>query len=231
MDPMMFLLWGFVAVTLLLWGRGVYCGWLCPFGAMQELISAVAIKLKVPQFELPFAVHERLWALKYIILLGLFALSLQSLGQAEIYAEVEPFKTAVLLKFQREWGFVLYAVVLLVISAFNHKFFCRYICPLGAGLAIPARIRLFDWLRRHKECGKPCQICANECHIQAIHPDGRINPNECHYCLDCQVTYYNDKKCPPMVVQRKKREKATRLSSKVAEAQRIPAIEVAGNEA
>ncbi|WP_404295196.1 transcriptional regulator NosR [Halomonas sp.] len=226
MDPMMFILWSFVAVTLLLWGRGVYCGWLCPFGAMQELISAVAIKLKVPQFELPFAVHERLWALKYIILLGLFAISLQSLGQAEIYAEIEPFKTAVLLKFQREWGFVLYAVVLLVISAFNHKFFCRYLCPLGAGLAIPARIRLFDWLRRHKECGKPCQICANECHIQAIHPDGQINPNECHYCLDCQITYHNDRKCPPMVVQRKKREKATRLSSKVAEAQRIPATEL-----
>ncbi|MBE0489010.1 MAG: regulatory protein NosR [Halomonas sp.] len=229
MDPMMFLLWSFVAVTLLLWGRGVYCGWLCPFGAMQELISAVALKLKVPQFELPFAVHERLWALKYIILLGLFALSLQSLGQAEIYAEVEPFKTAVLLKFQREWGFVLYAVVLLVISAFNHKFFCRYVCPLGAGLAIPARIRLFDWLRRHKECGKPCQICANECHIQAIHPDGQINPNECHYCLDCQITYHDDRKCPPMVVQRKKREKATRLSSKAAEARRIPATEVAGD--
>ncbi|MGJ7462264.1 transcriptional regulator NosR [Halomonas sp. MA07-2] len=229
MDPMMFLLWSFVAVTLLLWGRGVYCGWLCPFGAMQELISAVALKLKVPQFELPFAVHERLWALKYIILLGLFALSLQSLGQAEIYAEVEPFKTAVLLKFQREWGFVLYAVVLLVISAFNHKFYCRYVCPLGAGLAIPARIRLFDWLRRHKECGKPCQICANECHIQAIHPDGQINPNECHYCLDCQITYHNDRKCPPMVVQRKKREKTTRLSSKAAEARRIPATEVGGD--
>ncbi|MBA2781054.1 transcriptional regulator NosR [Billgrantia kenyensis] len=226
MDPMMFILWSFVAVSLLLWGRGVYCGWLCPFGAMQELISAVALKLKVPQFELPFAVHERLWALKYIILLGLFAISLQSLTQAEIYAEVEPFKTAVLLKFQREWGFVLYAVLLLLISAFNHKFYCRYVCPLGAGLAIPARIRLFDWLRRHKECGKPCQICANECHIQAIHPDGRINPNECHYCLDCQLTYRNDRKCPPMVVQRKKREKASRLSGKAADAQRIPVTEV-----
>ena len=231
MDPMMFILWSFVAVSLLLWGRGVYCGWLCPFGAMQELISAVAIKLRVPQFKVPFFIHERLWALKYIILLALFAVSLHSLAQAEIYAEVEPFKTAVLLKFQREWGFVLYAVVLLVISAFNHKFFCRYMCPLGAGLAIPARIRLFDWLRRHKECGKPCQICANECHIGAIHPDGHINPNECHYCLDCQVTYYNDRKCPPMVVQRKRREKASRLSSKAADKQRIPVTEVATDRA
>ena len=41
-DPLIFILWGFVALTLLLWGRGVYCGWLCPFGALQELIHQLA---------------------------------------------------------------------------------------------------------------------------------------------------------------------------------------------
>ncbi len=213
MDPMMFMLWTFVAATLLLWGRGVYCGWLCPFGAMQELINEVSRKLKVPQLELPWAVHERLWALKYLILLALFGVSLHSLATAEVYAEVEPFKTAVTMRWQREWAFVLYAGILLAISIVNRKFFCRYMCPLGAGLAIPARIRLFDWLKRHKECGTPCQICANECEVQAIHPDGRINANECHYCLDCQVTYWNDRKCPPLIARRKRREKAEKVSS------------------
>ena len=213
MDPMMFILWTFVAVTLLLWGRGVYCGWLCPFGAMQELINDVALKFKVKQYELPWVVHERLWALKYLILLGLFGISLHSLGTAEVYAEVEPFKTAVTMRFQREWGFILYALILLAIGIFNRKFFCRYMCPLGAGLAIPARLRLFDWLKRHKECGSPCQICATECEVQAIHPDGHINPNECHYCLECQITYFNDQKCPPMIMRRKRREKAARLAS------------------
>jgi len=126
-------------------------------------------------------------------------------------------------------GFVLYAALLLVIGIFNHKFYCRYVCPLaGAGLAIPARIRLFDWLKRHKECGSPCQICANECEIQAIHPDGRINPNECHYCLDCQVTYWNDQKCPPMIQKRKKREKMARTDASDSKnnARKIPAVEV-----
>jgi len=226
MDPMMFIMWGFVAVSMLLWGRGVYCGWLCAFGAMQDLINSAARKLKVPQLELPFVVHERLWALKYIILLGLFAMSLQSLGQAEVYAEIEPFKTAISLKFQREWGFVLYAVALLLISAVNHKFFCRYVCPLGAGLAIPSRIRLFDWLRRHKECGQPCKVCANECEIQAIHPDGKINANECHYCMDCQVTYYNDRKCPPMVVVRKRKERHGRQQETDAGFKTIPIVPV-----
>ena len=208
-DPMMFVLWSFVAISLLLWGRGVYCGWLCPYGAIQGLVNEIARRFKVRQFEFPFVVHERLWAFKYIVLLVSFGISLQSLAEAEKAAEIEPCKTAITLRFQREWGFVLYAGLLIAISVCNRKFYCRYLCPLGAALAIPARIRLFDWLKRHKECGKPCQVCANECEVKAIHPTGEINANECHYCLDCQVTYFNRYKCPPMVAKRKRREKAT----------------------
>ncbi|TAL72714.1 MAG: regulatory protein NosR [Rhodanobacter sp.] len=210
MDPLLFVLWTFVAVCLLLVGRGVFCGWLCPFGAMQELINKAAKKLKVRQYEVPPFVHERLWAIKYLVLMVLFGLSLQSVGLAERYAEVEPFKTAVSLHFARSWGYVAYAGAWLVASAFTNKVYCRYVCPLGASLAVGGRLRLFEWLRRRKECGHPCQICANECEVQAIRPTGEINYNECHYCLDCQVTYWNDRKCPPLVEHRKKRERAAR---------------------
>ena len=224
-DPLIFMLWVFAAASILLWGRGVFCGWLCPFGALQELINEAARKLKIPQYELPFAVHERLWAIKYIILLLLFGISLESMSTAELFAEVEPFKTAITLRFDRQWWFVLYAVALLVINLFTRKVYCRYICPLGAALAIPSKFRLFDWLKRRKECGTPCQLCAKECEIQAIHPDGRINANECHYCLDCQMTYQNDNKCPPLINKRKKRGKAA-----PAAVQLIPVVEVTALE-
>lgn len=224
-DPLIFMLWVFTAASILLWGRGVFCGWLCPFGALQELINEAARKLRIPQYELPFAVHERLWAIKYIILLLLFGLSLESMSTAELFAEVEPFKTAVTLKFDRQWWFVLYAVALLVINLFTRKVYCRYICPLGAALAIPSKFRLFDWLKRRKDCGTPCQLCAKECEIQAIHPDGRINANECHYCLDCQMTYQNDKKCPPLINKRKKRGKPAPIA-----VQLIPVVEVSALE-
>ncbi|KJZ39574.1 transcriptional regulator NosR [Pseudomonas fluorescens] len=224
-DPLIFMLWVFTAASILLWGRGVFCGWLCPFGALQELINEAARKLKIPQYELPFAVHERLWAIKYIILLLLFGLSLESMSSAELFAEVEPFKTAITLRFDRQWWFVLYAVALLVINLFTRKVYCRYICPLGAALAIPTKLRLFDWLKRRKDCGNPCQLCAKECEIQAIHPDGRINANECHYCLDCQMTYHNENKCPPLINKRRKREKSAPVS-----AQLIPVVEVTAAE-
>ena len=204
MDPFLFVIWTFTTATILLWGRGIFCGWLCPFGALQELINELARKLKIKQFELPFVLHEKLWAVKYLILLVLFGVSLESLSTAEKLAEVEPFKTTFLLSFQRQWWFVVYAVLLLLISIFTRKVYCRYICPLGAALAIPSKLRMFDWLKRRAECGSPCKLCANECEIQAIHPDGRINHNECHHCLDCQVTYYNAKRCPPLVMASKK---------------------------
>ncbi len=214
-DPIMFILWTFVAGSLLFWGRGVYCGWLCPYGALQKLSNDIAKRIRVPQWKFPQIVHDRLWGIKYLILLVLFGISLQSIGTAERYAEVEPFKTAITLHFDRAWPFVIYAAGLVVISMFNCKFYCKYLCPLGAALAVPAKLRLVEWLRRRKECGKPCQICARECEIQAIHETGEINPNECHYCLDCQVTYWDKYKCPPLVERRKRREKASRAREKV----------------
>jgi polyferredoxin len=212
-EPMLFLLWSFVAVTMLLWGRGVYCGWLCPFGALQELLFRVGQRLGIKDRELPAVVHERLLALKYIVLLGLFGLSLQSLASAELFAEVEPFKTVFSLRFVRDWPFVLYAGVLLLIGLFVRKAFCRYLCPLGAALTFPSRFRIFDWLRRRKECGRPCQTCARECEVQAIRPTGEIVETECHYCLDCQVTYWDQHRCPPLVERRKKSELKARLAA------------------
>lgn len=207
MDPLVFIQWFAIAAALLFWGRGAYCGWLCPFGALQELTNQIARYFKVPQWTLPWGLHERLWPIKYMIFLGLFGVSLASLETAEQLAEVEPFKTAIILKFVRDWPFVVFAGSLLVAGLFIERFYCRYLCPLGGALAIPARMRMFDWLRRYKECGSPCQTCSNECPVQAIHPTGEINPNECVNCLHCQVLYQSETKCPVVIRQLKRRAK------------------------
>jgi len=211
--PLIFILWAAVAAALLFWGRGPFCGWLCPFGALQELTNNIAQWLKVPQITVPWGLHERLWPIKYIIFLGLFGLSLYNVALAEVFAEVEPFKTAIILKFVRDWPFVIYALTLLSVGLFIERFFCRYLCPLGAALAVPGRIRMFEWLKRWPECGSPCQRCAKECPVQSIHPEGQINVNECIYCMHCQELYHDDHRCPHMIQVRLKREKREALSS------------------
>ncbi|WP_431323524.1 4Fe-4S binding protein [Rhizobium sp. YTU87027] len=211
--PLIFLLWAAGAAALLFWGRGPFCGWLCPFGALQELTNGAARKLGVPQIKLPWGLHERLWPVKYIIFLALFGLSFYSMALAETFSEVEPFKTAIILKFARQWPFVLFALSLLGAGLFIERFYCRYLCPLGAALAIPGRIRMFEWLKRWPECGSPCQRCAKECPVQAIHPEGQINVNECIYCMHCQELYQDDQRCPHMIQVRLKREKFMALST------------------
>lgn len=209
LEPLIFILWCSVAASLLFWGRGAFCGWLCPFGALQELLNRIAKAIKVPQYRLPWSLHERLWPLKYLIFLGLLGFSVYSLADAERLAEVEPFKTAIVLRFVREWPFVVFALILLGIGLFVERFYCRYLCPLGAALAIPGRLAMFDWLKRYRNCGDPCHLCAQDCMVQAITPLGDINPNECLHCMNCQVKYFDATVCPVMILKQAKSAKSS----------------------
>jgi NosR/NirI family nitrous oxide reductase transcriptional regulator len=174
---------------------------------LQEFVGAVGTRLRLPKITPPWGLHERIWPLKYMLFLGLFGLSMHDLTLAEQAAEVEPFKTAIVLHFMRDWGYVAFALAMLAPGLFIDRFYCRYLCPLGAALAIPGRMRMFDWLRRYKECGSPCGRCAFECPVNAIHPEGHINPNECIQCLHCQVLYRDDHLCPHMIQLRLKKER------------------------
>jgi NosR/NirI family nitrous oxide reductase transcriptional regulator len=77
---------------------------------------------------------------------------------------------------------------------------------------------MFVWLKRYRQCGNPCQVCSKECMVQAIHPEGEINPNECLYCLHCQVRYHDDQGCPVCVKQREREERRTLIASDKTEA-------------
>ena len=206
-EPVIFTLWAGVALGLLFWGRGVFCGWLCPFGALQELSNVAARKLGVPQIAVPHALHERLWIIKYTLFMAILALSFYSMKDALILAEAEPFKTAISLRMIRAWPFVLFVILLLVAGLFIERFYCRYICPLGAALAIPAKLKVFDWLHRRPQCGRECRLCETKCTVGAIDPIGRINANECVLCLRCQVVMNDANTCP--VLKRRQRKVAT----------------------
>jgi transcriptional regulator of nitric oxide reductase/NAD-dependent dihydropyrimidine dehydrogenase PreA subunit len=208
-DPLLCVLLAFVVVSFVIWGRGVFCGWLCPFGALQELLAKLARVVRLPQWSPSYRAHRMLWRLKYVSLAVLAVAALHGLQTMAVAAEVEPFKTVISLRMDRAWPFVVYALVLLAAGLFVERAFCRFLCPLGAVMAIGGRLRRFMPLKRRPECGSPCQLCARRCPIQAIEPSGAINMDECFYCLDCQVIHDDANVCPPLVNEvRRKRELA-----------------------
>ncbi len=207
LDPILFILWVYTVISLVLWGRGLFCGWLCPFGALQEMLAWIADKLKIKQLRVPPALHQQLIKLKYVILGVLVIVAFYSSTLANTLAEIEPFKTSITLGFMRPWNFVLYALLILGIGLFIHKFYCRYVCPLGAGLAVVGKLRRFEWLNRRAECGKPCQVCRHRCGINAIDKTGQIDYNECIQCLECIVIINDEEQCAPAIIEQRKSRK------------------------
>ena len=198
-DPMTVLLWLFVAVSFFVWGRGTFCGWLCPFGALQELISQLTQRLGLKALRVSTQLDRQLKRLKYGVLAVILLSACVSVGWTDRLVEVEPFKTSITLNFVRAWPFVLWAVVTVLLSAFFYKGYCRYLCPLGAGMGILGRLRRFDWIARRSECGKPCQRCRSDCAYQAIEKSGQVDYDECFQCLDCVVIYESEALCVPLL--------------------------------
>ena len=202
-DPLITIISIVTLLSFFLVGRGFFCGWLCPFGALQELINVLANTLRIKQLEIKERTHKYLLQIKYIILLVIIFLMFYKLDLALISTEVEPFKTAITLKFDREFKYVFYAGSLLFLSIFVSRFYCRYLCPLGAFLVLGGKFRFLNILKRRRECGNPCHLCEKSCPTQAIQSSGKINMNECFYCFDCQEEYYDDHRCPPLVAKLK----------------------------
>ncbi len=209
-DPFSLLIWAAVIVSFVLWGRGLFCGWLCPFGALQEFAAKAGRLLRLPQIRPSPRWDRRLKSLKYVLLGGLVAVALLAPERIDLVAEVEPFKTAITVHFQREWWFVAYAVFWLGLSMVLFKGFCRYVCPLGALMAVGGLLRGRDWIARRVECGSPCQLCRVKCAYGAIRETGRIDYSECFQCLDCVKIHDDRAQCVPLVLAAKGRSLAPR---------------------
>jgi polyferredoxin len=182
-----YLLAAITVVATVLWGR-VYCGRICAFGALTQLVDAI-----VPerwQVKIPRAIERRASWIKYGILTGVVGYFLVT-NDPLIYPYVEPF-----------WMFglnlrtpVLLAMLgtLLVTTIFVRNAYCRFLCPLGAFLGIVSNLTVFR-IKRWSECNT-CRICEKACEWGAIRGP-KILMTECVRCDDCERLYEDTRKCP-----------------------------------
>src|SRR5207237_5380304 len=108
-EPLMVIIAGYTLVSLVLIGRGVFCGWLCPFGALQELLGQLSRALGVPQWNPSAALEKRLWMGKYIAAAAVLALVMTEIDPSGATIEIEPVKTAITSNFTRAWHDLPYA--------------------------------------------------------------------------------------------------------------------------
>ncbi len=177
-DLPLLMLASFTAVTTLLWGR-VFCGFLCPFGALQDLLEKVVPKRL--RRELPPALHRRLLKLKYGILALILLPTVLGTGLT-IFQYFEPFGTV----FYLSSSLLLWTIAggILILSAIVPRFYCRYACPLGAALAVGSLAAPFR-IPRVEQCDF-CRVCEQKCPTGAI-TGPEIDFKECVRCNTCEI--------------------------------------------
>jgi polyferredoxin/mono/diheme cytochrome c family protein len=191
-EPIFVILSTFIIITTLIWGRGIFCGWICPFGTIQDIIFKFKSLFKFKNYEITNYFHNKLIYIKYVILSAIIISAIYTTGSNLLF-EFEPFKTIIENKFNTSTILILWSLILLSLVFFVERGFCRYLCPTGAALSLASQFQVINWLTTVKSCGsKDCPACAPKCPTKAIKINGSINERECIHCLSCQIVY-NDK--------------------------------------
>jgi NosR/NirI family nitrous oxide reductase transcriptional regulator len=162
----------------LLFGR-VFCGFLCPFGALQDFLTRLVPRRFRRQ--VPEQLHRPGLLIKYGIL-GVIVVPAAFGVHASVYQYFEPFGTVFFLS--SSWVLWTIALAFIAASAVIPRFYCRYACPLGAALALASIVAL-KRIDRVEQCNH-CRVCENDCPTGAIRgPD--IDFKECVRCNICET--------------------------------------------
>ncbi|HEY7292421.1 MAG TPA: 4Fe-4S binding protein [Vicinamibacterales bacterium] len=180
----------FVIVSTILWGR-LYCGRICAFGAMTQLMDAVLpARLR---FEPPARIERNASRIKYALLAFVIVYFIVT-HDLLVYRYVEPFWMFGLFGTTAMWVGV---AVLLLATVFVRNLYCRFLCPVGAMLGLISNLTVFK-IKRWSEC-KTCKICEKTCEWGAIQGP-TIVKSECVRCDDCERLYMDQKKCPHWII-------------------------------
>jgi polyferredoxin len=177
---------GVTAVSTVLWGR-VYCGRVCAFGALTQLMDAVLPATW--RVEVPRSIEARASWIKFGLLITVLAYYVAT-RNVLVYQYVEPFWMFTLIGTTPMW---IGLGVLLIATVFVRNLYCRFLCPLGAALGVLSNLTVFR-IKRWNECST-CRLCQKTCEWGAIQGP-TILVTECVRCDDCERLYADEQKCP-----------------------------------
>lgn len=174
----------------ILWGR-FFCGFLCSFGAMGDLLWALSRKIFKKPLKVNSQVDRKLKLLKYLVFV-LIVVFLWTLA-IPVSSTMNPWTIFGMYASLNGWSspnnlLTFGALLLLLImigSMLIERFFCRYLCPLGVVFALTSKFRLFRIKKPREKCGN-CKLCTWKCSM-GIHLDQQdvITSGECIDCFAC----------------------------------------------
>lgn len=202
---------GFLTVMGVLFGRFI-CGWLCPFGLIQDLLYKIPLK----KISRTFPGDKILRCIKYVILvifvLILPALASNAFGQGDPWfcKYICPSGTLMagwplilmnkglqgVLGFLFAWKSAI-LIVIIILSVVIYRPFCKYLCPLGAIYGMFNKISFYRYWLDEQKCTN-CQQCSQICGM-GIQPAQNPNSAECIRCGKCLSI------CPSGCLRRGKR--------------------------
>ncbi|BAU23341.1 4Fe-4S ferredoxin [Caldimicrobium thiodismutans] len=177
-----FILLGAVVLLAGVTGAG-FCGWICPFGAFQEWLNRLGKKVFKKTYELPKGLDRALRYMKYLVLAVILLFTYKT-GKL-VFEDYDPFFALFHFKFEELTVGLVILLLLIPISLFLRRAWCRYFCPLGAFLSF------FNWMSRFKiirkadtcvECGACKRVCQMAIQIEKVE---RVPETHCIKCLEC----------------------------------------------
>ena len=181
-----------IPITIFL-GR-FFCGWMCTFGALSDFITRISDKVIKKKWKLSERTDAWMKYIKYAVLVGVI-IAVWSFN-VTLFNSASPWDAFGMLATVGKMpdlsfvitnltiGFVI-LVGIIIASLFIERFFCRYLCPLGAIFAITSKLKITKIKKPSEHCGK-CRICTNSCPMGIpLYKMDVVNSGECIDCMKC----------------------------------------------
>lgn len=179
------------AITIILitiiFGR-FFCGWLCAFGAFNDFLYIISKNIFGTNIKISEKLDSVLKYLKYIILLFIVFFiwtkasnAFDSSSPWNAFAQITQFPQSL---YDYTMGFIILALIG-VGAALIERFFCRYLCPLGAIFTLVSKAKIFKINKPTDKCGK-CRMCTNNCAMGIpLYKNNKVKSGECINCFKC----------------------------------------------
>lgn len=201
---------GIVLMSTIIFGP-VLCGLICPFGTIQDLVAKIGKRMFKREYNhfLPRELENKMKNIRYVSLV--LTVIITALSGVTLLEKINPYHAflGIFTKGISLVGFFILCVVI-ALSLFIHRPWCKYICPYGALLGIFNKFNVFRVVRKDSTC-TGCRKCSNACPMGIdVHVNDEVRDLNCIVCLECvsdeiclekETIFYTSKEIDEIVIE------------------------------